>query len=57
MGSWEHIKSGKLPRDNALGFFCWGTSLKIHMEIEGELFAKIRNIFFVKFLTFGGKMK
>jgi hypothetical protein len=51
MGTWEHIKLGKLPPDNALGFFCWGRSLKIHMEIKRELFRNIRNIFFVKFLN------
>jgi hypothetical protein len=30
MGTWEHIKLRELPRHNALGFFCWGRSLKIH---------------------------
>jgi hypothetical protein len=24
MGTWEHIKLGKLPWHNSLGFFCWG---------------------------------
>ncbi len=35
---WEHIKLGELPWHNALGFFCWGRSLKIHIEIKSELF-------------------
>jgi hypothetical protein len=39
MGTWEHIKLRELPRHNALGFFCWGRSLKIHTEIKRELFA------------------
>jgi hypothetical protein len=36
MGKWEHIKLGELPRHNGLGFlfFCWGRSLKIHIEIK-----------------------
>jgi hypothetical protein len=29
---------GELLRHNALGFFCWGRSLKIHIEIKRELF-------------------
>jgi hypothetical protein len=35
---WEHIKLEELPWHNTLGFFCWGSSLKIHMEIRRELF-------------------
>jgi hypothetical protein len=35
MGTWEHIKLGELLGHNALGFFCWGRSLKIHIEIKG----------------------
>jgi hypothetical protein len=35
---WEHIKLGELRWHNALGFFCWGRSLKIHIEIKRELF-------------------
>jgi hypothetical protein len=38
MGTWEHIKLGKLPQHNALGFFCWRISLKIHKEVKRELF-------------------
>jgi hypothetical protein len=34
---WEHIKLGELPRHNTLGFFCWGRSLKIHIEIKKGL--------------------
>jgi len=33
-GTWEHIKLGVLPGHNAPGFFCWGRSLKIHIEIK-----------------------
>jgi hypothetical protein len=36
MGMWEHIKLGELPPHNTLGFFCWGRSLKIHIEIKRE---------------------
>jgi hypothetical protein len=28
---------GELPRHNTLGFFCWGRSLKIRIEIKREL--------------------
>jgi hypothetical protein len=38
---WEHIKLGELPGHNALGFFCWGRSLKIHVEIKRGLFTHI----------------
>jgi len=38
MGTWEHIKLGELPWHNGLGFFSWGRSLKIHIEIKRELF-------------------
>jgi hypothetical protein len=31
-------KIGELPCHNALGFFCWGRSLKMHREIKRELF-------------------
>ncbi len=34
MGTWEHIKLKELPRHNALGFFCSGRSIKIHIEIK-----------------------
>jgi hypothetical protein len=30
-------KLGELPWHNPLGFFCWGKSLKIHIEIKWEL--------------------
>jgi hypothetical protein len=33
METWEHIKMGEHPLHNALRFFCWGRSLKIHLEI------------------------
>ncbi len=39
MGMWEHIKLGELPQHNTLGFFCWGRSFKIRIEIKRELFA------------------
>jgi hypothetical protein len=29
---------GEFPWKNALRFFCWGRSLKIHIEIKSELF-------------------
>ncbi len=32
MRTWEHIKLGKLPRHNGIGFFCWGISFKIHIR-------------------------
>jgi len=36
MGMWEHIKlGGGLSQHNRLGFFCWGRSLKIHIETRG----------------------
>jgi hypothetical protein len=38
MGMWEHIKLGEIHGHNALVFFCWGRSLKIHREIKRELF-------------------
>jgi hypothetical protein len=38
MGTWEQIKLGSSPGINALGFFGWGRSLKIHIEIKRELF-------------------
>jgi hypothetical protein len=38
----EHIKLGELPRHNTLGFFCWGRSLKIHIEIKRELFPYVK---------------
>jgi hypothetical protein len=41
MGTWEHIKLGELPGDNAPGFFCWGRSLKTQIEIKRELFTYI----------------
>jgi hypothetical protein len=31
-------KIGKLCQHNGLGFFCWGRSLKIDIEVERELF-------------------
>ncbi len=31
-------KIWELPQHNALGFFCWGRSLKIHIELKRELF-------------------
>jgi len=34
-------KIGELPGHNALRFFCWGRSLKIHIEIKRELFTYI----------------
>jgi hypothetical protein len=45
MGTWEHIKLGELPRHNALAFFCWGRSLKIHIKIKRELFTYIYTFF------------
>jgi hypothetical protein len=41
MGAWEHIKLGELPGHNAPGFFCWGRSLKTHMEIKRKMFTYI----------------
>jgi hypothetical protein len=41
MGMCEHIKLGELLGHNALGFFCWGRSMKIHIEIKRELFTYI----------------
>jgi hypothetical protein len=38
MGTWEHIKLGEFPWNNALRFFCWGRPLKVHIEIKNELF-------------------
>jgi hypothetical protein len=40
-------KIGELPWHNTLGFFCWGRSLKIHIELKRELFPSqlLRNIF------------
>jgi hypothetical protein len=38
MGTWEHFKQGTSPGHNAPGFFSWGRSLKIHIEIKRELF-------------------
>jgi len=35
MGTWEHIQNWggwELPWHNALGFFCWGRSLKIPIK-------------------------
>jgi hypothetical protein len=60
MGMWEHMKLGEFPRHNTLGFFCWGRSLKIHIEIKRELFAYIEGnipsiytrIFYWVFYTF-----
>jgi hypothetical protein len=37
-GNMEEYNIGELPRHRALGFFCWETSLKIHIEIKRELF-------------------
>jgi hypothetical protein len=37
-GNVETYKIGELCQHNGLGFFCWGRSLKIHIEIERELF-------------------
>jgi hypothetical protein len=31
-------KIGEFPQHNTLRFFCWGRSLKIHIEIEREAF-------------------
>jgi hypothetical protein len=40
MRTWEHIKLGFSYPGIAygLGFFYWGISLKIHIEIKKELF-------------------
>jgi hypothetical protein len=38
MGKGELIKLGELPQHNAIGFFCWERSLKIHREIKRALF-------------------
>ncbi len=38
MRMWEHIKLGELLWHNTLGFFCWGRSLKLYIEITRELF-------------------
>jgi hypothetical protein len=38
MGTWEYIKFGELPQHNALWYFRWGRSLKIHIEIKRALF-------------------
>ncbi len=35
---WEHIKLGELLWHSTLGFFCWGRSLKLYIEIKRELF-------------------
>jgi hypothetical protein len=37
-GNMGTYKIGELPWHNALGFFCWGRSLKIHRKIKRELF-------------------
>jgi len=34
MGTWEHRKLGSSPSIHPLGFFCWGRSLKTHIENE-----------------------
>jgi hypothetical protein len=36
---WDYgnIKLGELPQHNNLGFFCWGRTFKIHIEIKREL--------------------
>jgi len=39
-GNMEHIKLGELPQHYALRFFCWGRSLKRHIEIKRELFTE-----------------
>jgi hypothetical protein len=36
MGSWEHIKLGEITWHNALRYFAWGRSLKIHIEIKRD---------------------
>jgi hypothetical protein len=38
-------KIGEHPWHNALGFFCLGTSLKIHIEMKRELYKAYGNIF------------
>jgi hypothetical protein len=38
LGNVGTYKIGELRQHNSLGFFCWGRSLKIHIEIERELF-------------------
>jgi hypothetical protein len=48
---------GELPLHNALGFFCWRRSLKIHIEIKREFFFTERaNLlqlnYILKFQTF-----
>jgi hypothetical protein len=45
MGTWEHINMGELPRHNDLRLFCWGRSLKIHIEIKRELFTEPKRYF------------
>jgi hypothetical protein len=37
MGTYK-IGGSSLGINNALGFFCWGRSLKIHIEIKRGLF-------------------
>jgi hypothetical protein len=37
-GKGELIKLGELPSINAIGFFCWGRSLTVHIEIKRALF-------------------
>jgi hypothetical protein len=43
MGTWEHGNMGELPQHNTLGLFCWGRSLKIHIETKRELFPSPKN--------------
>jgi hypothetical protein len=33
-GNMRTYNIGELPGHNALGFFCWGRSLKLHIEIK-----------------------
>jgi hypothetical protein len=42
---WEHIKLGDLLWHNTLGFFCWGRSFKIHIEIK-------KGVVYVALITF-----
>jgi hypothetical protein len=51
MGTWEHITLGSSPRHNALGFLCWGRSLKLHIEIKREFFYGLKYYLFDLFGT------
>ncbi len=35
------MKLAELPQHNSLGFFCWGRSLKIHIETKREVFTNL----------------